>query len=380
MEHLSERLATAAFAFRGYNVTNLGRSTELLAHRLFGPLVEKHLKETSVVCSEVVGRPIDLVKLVREGQDPALERFTEAVGLIVAMELAQVDVLAEFFDVRYADGKMAYGYSLGEIAALIAGGVFEMQHALRIPLSLAQDCVELAQDVTMGVLFSRGPAIDLDAVSWLCVRVNGEGRGVIGVSAYLSPNTLLLLGQKKTVEHFGEIMSDHFPKQVHLRKNEHHWPPLHTPILWERHVPDRAAALMHTLPGGMRRPTPEILSLVTGKASYNEQNSRELLRKWTDHPQRLWDAIYETLAQGIETVIHVGPSPNLLPATFQRVSDNVRTQVASKSWSGIGLRAVSKAVRRPWLAKMLPSRSALLRAPFIEHIILEDWLLAQEMR
>lgn len=47
--------------------------------------------------------------------------------------------------------------------------------------------------------------------------------------------------------------------------------------------------------------------------------------------------------------------------------------------SQIGLRAVSRAVRRPWLAKLLPSRSSLLRAPFVEHIILEDWLLAQPL-
>ena len=380
MEHLSERLATGAFAVRGYNITNLGRSGELLAHRIFGPLVERHLREAGAVCGDVIGRPVDLVKMVREKQDPALDRFAEAVSLVMAMEIAQLKVLEEFFDVRYADAKLAFGYSLGEISALIAGGVFELQHALRIPLTFAKDCAELGNAATLGVLFSRGPALDVEAVQWLCVRINGEGRGVIGISAYLSPNSLLLIGQKQTVDRFLELMYDLLPKQVHLRKNEHRWPPLHTPIVWERHVPDRAAALMHTLPGGLRKPTPDVLSLVTGKVSYNDQNCREVLRKWTDHPQRLWDAMYETLAQGIETVIHVGPDPNLFPATFRRVSDNIKAQVATKSWSGFGLRAVSQAVRRPWLAKLLPSRSALLRAPFVEHIILEDWLLKQELR
>jgi len=31
--------------------------------------------------------------------------------------------------------------------------------------------------------------------------------------------------------------------------------------------------------------------------------------------------------------------------------------------------------RRPWLSAMLPERAALLRAPLVKHIILEDWLL-----
>src|SRR5688500_19979303 len=38
------------------------------------------------------------------------------------------------------------------------------------------------------------------------------------------------------------------PERIHLRKNEHKWPPLHTPIVWERNIPNRAARLMHTLP------------------------------------------------------------------------------------------------------------------------------------
>jgi [acyl-carrier-protein] S-malonyltransferase len=42
---------------------------------------------------------------------------------------------------------------------------------------------------------------------------------------------------------------------------------------------------------------------------------------------------------------------------------------------GFGLRAVSGMARRPWLTAILPSRTALLRAPFVRHVILEDWLL-----
>ncbi len=55
------------------------------------------------------------------------------------------------------------------------------------------------------------------------------------------------------------------------------------------------------------------------------------------------------------------PNPNLAPATFTRMADNVKAALANRSWAGLGLRAVSQAVRRPWLAKLLPQRSALLR-------------------
>lgn len=379
MNGLKERLSSTAFVFRGYNVTNLGRSGELLAHPLYGPVIEPFLKEASEVCAETTGRPVDLAARIRRGEETDLDSYAEAISLIVAMEMAQLRLLKDFFGVEYSQARLGYGYSLGEIAALVAGGVMEMRHALRVPLSVAKDCAELAHDSTLGVLFSRGPALDTDAVQRLCLRINQAGQGVIGISAYLSPNSLLLNGQGNTIDRFQDLMSEWLPQRLHLRKNDYHWPPLHTPIVWQRAIPNRCAVMMHTLPGALQAPLPPVLSLVTGKTSYNDRNCRELMDQWIDHPQRLWDAVYETLAQGIEVIIHVGPTPNLVPATYTRLAENVKSQLAKGSWTGMGLRAVSRAVRRPWLAKLLPQRSALLRAPLVEQVVLEDWLLSQKL-
>ena len=296
------------------------------------------------------------------------------------MEQAQLKLLDEFFGVEYAKVRLAFGYSLGEVGALVASGVMDLRSALCVPLAMSADCIELARDVTLGVLFSRGPALDADAVYKLCLRINSQGRGVIGISAFLAPNSLLLMGQANTIDHFADLMREWLPQKLYLRKNDSRWPPMHTPIVWQRNIPNRSAVMMQTLPGGFKAPTPAVLSLVTGKLSYNDFNARDLLNRWIDHPQRLWDAVSETLAMGIDTVVHVGPEPNLVPATIKRVADNVTTQLAAKSWEGVGLRAVSRAVRRPWLAKILPTRSSLLRAPFVRQVNLEDWLLEQEVK
>lgn len=369
------RLGATAFCFRGYNITNLGRSDELLANACYGPVVEPYLQEAGDICADVIHRPVDLVERVRRRQETSLSSYAEAVSLIVAMELAQIRLLREFFDIDYSQARMAYGYSLGEIAALAAGGMVNLRDALRVPLAVSADCVELAAGATLGVLFSRGPAIDGQAVERLCLRINQAGRGVIGISAFLSPNSLLIHGQGDTVDRFGELMSEWLPQRLHLRKNEHCWPPLHTPIVWQRNIPNRAAEMMHTINVGMKPPAPPILSLVTGNFSYDDLSVRPLMCQWIDHPQHLWDAIYKTLALGIEVVVHVGPEPNLGPATFTRVSENVRALLADRSISGVGMRAMSRAVRRPWLARLLPQRSALLRAPLVEQVVLEDWLL-----
>ena len=62
---LNARMDEAAFAFRGYNVTNLGRTPELLEHPAYGPIVEKHLKEASEIYTAATLQRVDLVKRVR---------------------------------------------------------------------------------------------------------------------------------------------------------------------------------------------------------------------------------------------------------------------------------------------------------------------------
>ncbi|HYO25782.1 MAG TPA: hypothetical protein VEQ85_12645, partial [Lacipirellulaceae bacterium] len=107
----------------------------------------------------------------------------------------------------------------------------------------------------------------------------------------------------------------------------------------------------------------------------DESTARELLRRWVDQPQRLWDAVCETLAADVKTVVHVGPDPNLVPATFTRLSENVRQQTDGRTLGSYRNRALTGMARHPWLGAMLPARTALLRAPFVRQVVLEDWLL-----
>ncbi len=370
-EQLKSSLSTTAFAFRGYNVTNLGRTPELLEHHVYGSVVERHLREAGEVCEKVSSRPVDLPSQVRSRTETSVTRYPEAVALICATEMAQLSLLEKFFGIPYHHTRIAFGFSLGEIVALAAGGVFDWRVGMRVPLELAEDCAELAQDVTMGVLFSRDAVIAMEDVQRLCIRINNENDGLIGISSQLAPNAFLLLGQGSTIDRFKARMHSHLSRRVNLRKNTDSWPPLHTPIVRLKYISDRSANLLHTLEGGFMAPSVPTLSMVTGKASYNDYNARDLLRNWTDHPQLLWDVVYESLWMGVQTIVHVGPGPNIIPSTFQRLSDNVRTQIKAN----FGVWTLSEVVRRQWLQTVLPNRTALLRAPFVRHIMLEDWLL-----
>jgi [acyl-carrier-protein] S-malonyltransferase len=375
---ISDRLEQTAFAFRGYNQTNLGRTHELLAHAKFAPTVERRLHEASEITGDLLHAPVDLVKRVRDDRESTLETFAEDIGLIMAVELAQIELLEQVFAISYRHARLAMGYSLGEVAALVCGGVYSLREVLPPLIHMAREAAELARDVTMGIVFSRGKALDLEGVERLCLEITTQGRGIIAISSYLSPNTVLVLGQGDTVDRFKAMMHQFLQGEVNLRKNKGIWPPLHTPILWQRAIPNRAGLGIYSVGGGFHAPVPPIISLVTGKVSYNDYNSRALLNRWIDEPQRLWDGIYELLSQGIEVVIHVGPDPNLLPNTFKRLSDNVTAELAGPTWRKFGMRAVSNMMSRPWMAKMMSARAAVLRAPYMSHVILEDWLLSQD--
>jgi [acyl-carrier-protein] S-malonyltransferase len=376
---LQARLGQTAFAFRGYNVTNLGRTPELLAHPAYGPIVEEHLRAGGEHCADVIKRPVDLVSRVRERRETrGLGDYAEDVAMIVAVEIAQLRLLEEFFGITLPQARLAFGYSLGECTALIGAGVYEWADLLRVPLTMADDCAALANEVTLAVLMSRGPVLDFDGVRRLCLRISQKGQGVIDVSTYLSPNSVLLMGQNGTLSQFDSLIHEVFPQHaggVSVRPFQHRYPPLHTPIMWQRNIPNRTAVLLQTTPGGFRPPSPPILSMVTGQASYQEFNSRELIHRWVDHPQKLWEIVYRVLADGIETVIHVGPDPNLLPATFRRLSNNIGAQMHGRNLGSLSRRTISRLVRRPWLTRLLPSSAVLFRALFVKHIILEDWLL-----
>ena len=372
---LQTKIGTTAFAFRGYNITNLGRTPELLAHPVYGTTLRRYLMRGSEICEEIVRRPVDLVAAASERREYGLDRYAESVSMIVAADLAQVEMLEEFHGVRFSGSKLAYGYSLGELSAVACAGVFTMAEILSVPVAMAEDSAALAENATMGILFSRGPAIDEMDVHRLCRLITAEGNGTIAVSAILTPNTYLLLGQNNTVARFKSQMHEFLPDPAHIKINPDRWPPLHTPIVRQRHIPDRAAVMMDSMRGGLQPPCPPVLSLVTGERSYDDYHARDVLRDWIDHPQRLWDAIYETLANGITTVIHVGPGPNVIPATFARLSENVTQQMTGRTIGHMGMRAAAGLARRPWLSALLPNRTALLRAPQLRHIILEDWLL-----
>jgi [acyl-carrier-protein] S-malonyltransferase len=368
---LAAAMPTTAIAFRGYNVTNLGRSPELLAHPAYAEIHRYWLRRASSVAADALNRPVDLVAMVEQRQETTQATYGESIALVLALESAQLECLEKVCGVAYRRARVGFGYSLGEISAVIASGILAFDDALRIPLELADDCASLSDGVQLAVLYTRSLTLPMDDVHRAIDHVNLEGRGAMGLSTVLAPNALLLMGQGDTLERFRDRLVATVKEKIILRRREDLFPPMHTCLTWLKQIPNRASVRMLTLPCSGRRPEPPILSMVTGLLTYNDYNFRSLLGRWVDHPQQVWHVVTSTLSLGVDTVLHVGPAPNLLPATFTRLKENVETQTRGS----MGMRALAAVVRRPWLAAVLPTEASLLRAPLIRQVNLEDWLL-----
>ncbi len=375
-QSLRRRLRQSVLSFRGYNVTNHGRTLALLDSAEHGPVVRRWLEQGSTIATNQLGRPVDLVAITRSQRLSTLENYPEDLALIIVVELAHLELLERALDCNVRDFGCLMGYSLGEIAAVVAAGVYPLAGALGPLLQLSTEAARLAESATMGVLFSREHQLNCHLIDRLCQEISALGAGTLAISTYLSPNTLLLLGQHDTLDRFKERMPKELPRGLQLRKNPSRWPPLHTPIVRQVNLSDRSAVAMATTPGGFTAPSVPILSCVTGEFSYTDINSRSLLTRWITEPQQLWKALHTLLDGDYEVLYHVGPEANIVPATLGRLQQNVLAQMNRKSLSGMGLRAASYlGFRQRWLRHLMTEHPGVLRAPFVEQIPVEDWLL-----
>ena len=338
------------------------------------------LDSASVLCGDVLGKKVDLAARILAREPSTLDTFVHDIGTIVGMELAQIRLLEEFFDVPVPQARLSFGHSIGELSALVVGRHVHDGAASADPAGPGDRLRRADRQHHPGDSLDPGrPPLQIEDVQHLCSTISSRGEGLIGPSTYLSPYQVLLLGQGNTLDLLEHEMREYLPAGVTLRRKPNHWPPLHTPLVWERNIPNRTAMMMYHTAGGQHKPTPNVVSCTTGLANYDEWNSRAILADWTDHPQRLWDAMEYTLASGAELVIHVGPEPKLLTTCFDRLSHKIMKQLKMRHLDRLGSSVIPSISKNGWLTRKLPANAVLLRAPFLHHLVLEDWLLAQDV-
>ena len=294
----------------------------------------------------------------------------------MAIESIQLALLRELFNVNYFDASFSFGFSLGEIGAVIAGGVFDLNSALEVLLPLADDCVALARDATLGVLFTRSRELALDDIRRLCLEVNQEGRGVVGISAQLARTRCSSLANKirsivlwlgpKTRSTYTFIFARTITaglrstrRSCGKSKSPTGPPSGCTPC---RSFMQRRAARLFAGHRQLRLHAGQTPANCSANGStIHSDSGMPFMKRWFPASQPCYTSA-------------LGRTLFLLRLSVYSAN------VISQTQESRSLRALSAAVRRLWLRRLLPHRAALLRAPFIKHVILEDWLLDNSPR
>ncbi len=379
-EELKKRISTAAIAFRGYDVSNIGRSAELLEHPVYGPIVRATLESASACCSDAQGEKVDLVQRILDHEPSDISTFVHDIGTVVGMQVAQIRILEQIFEIPVRQARLSFGHSIGELSALVLGGVYEMEQLLPVPLSLAKDCAELTADTTLGILSVHGAMLQIEDVEHLCASISRRGHGLIGPSTYLSPYQVLLLGQHDTLSYAraGDARLSARGRHVCGAGRTTGRRCTRRSSGSATFLTERRWRCITSVAAIESRAPPSCRARRAARATI-EWNSRAVLADWTDHPQRLWDVMENALASGAEIVLHVGPEPKLFPTGFDRLSNRIMKQLKMRHLDRLGSSVIPSISRNSWLTRKLPANAVLLRAPFLNHIILEDWLLAQEV-
>ena len=75
----------------------------------------------SSLCSDALGEKVDLAARLLAREPSTLSTFVQDIGTVVGMEIAQVRILEEVFDIPVRQARLSFGHSIGELSALVLG-------------------------------------------------------------------------------------------------------------------------------------------------------------------------------------------------------------------------------------------------------------------
>src|SRR5438093_2701087 len=250
-------------------------------------LGDKHAKKILQKCSKVLGW--DVAEVSRDPE--ALKRTDIVQPAIFACDLAAYAVLREEGVPCHA----AAGHSLGEYAALVAGGALDLKHGLQA-LAVRAKAMQEAAEQNLGAMTALiGMSVQ---EAWEVCEVAGRG-DVLAVANENGPKQTVLSGSVAAVERAEELARGRGAKAVRLKVAGAFHSPLMEPALppvREAISKVRFAKPRFTLiPNVSARPTQQPLEL------------RDLLSRHLISPVR-WDATLRAMGEmGASWFVEAGP-------------------------------------------------------------------------
>ncbi len=239
---------------------------------------------------------LPLTQVMREGPAELLEKNEYAQPAILTYTVACYRVLAQ----QGRTATLFAGHSVGEYAALVAGGALDFSTAVRLVHLRGKFMDEAVQEGAGRTAVISG--IEAAQVEQLCAETKQAGE-VLDVAAYNHPKQTVISGHARAVERATARAEQRGGKATLLDVSG----AIHSALMQPAAM--RLARELEQVE--LRDPDPAYVSSVTASAVVKADAIRQLLVEQLTGPVRWHDTTLKLMALGVESFLEVGPGCTL---------------------------------------------------------------------
>jgi [acyl-carrier-protein] S-malonyltransferase len=249
------------------------------------------VRETFSTATAILG--LDLWELVAAG--PA-EELNKTVNTQPVMLTAGYALLQAWRGAGGPEPALVAGHSLGEYAALVAGGVLTFEDALPLVRYRAQAMQEAVPEGTGGIAAILG--LDDAAIRAVCAEA-AQGQ-VLEAANFNAPSQVVIAGHREAVQRGMELAKARGAKRAMLLPMS---APSHCSLMQ-----DAARRLAEKLAGvALRAPRTPVLNNVDVASPERPEQVKDSLVRQLYRPVRWVECMQEVQRRGIAPVIECGP-------------------------------------------------------------------------
>ncbi len=247
-----------------------------------------------------------------------LEELTDTINQQPALYVTSLAALAVLRENGGDDAVFAAGHSLGELTALVAAGSLSFEDGLRLVRRRGELMKEADQKQPGRMAAVLG--LETDIVQACCEQAAAETGQIVVLANDNCPGQVVISGHAAAVERAGEILTGNKARKV-----------VPLPITIAAHSPLMApaaaafAAAVEATP--FAPPTMPVIANTTAAPLTTPEAIRAELKAQLTGPVRWTESMQLLVAQGVDTVVEVGPG-DVLQNLMKRIDRAVnRTQV-----------------------------------------------------
>lgn len=266
-------------------------------------------KNTFTEANETLG--FDLGRLAFEGPAEELDRTENTQPGLLTASIAMLRVLKENVDIRPA---FLAGHSLGEYTALVAAGSLDFKDAVRLVHMRGKF---MQQGVALGVgKMCAIIGLGIEDVRTICESASIDAAQVVPANIN-SPEQIVISGHAAAVDIAANYARERGAKRViPLQVSA----PSHSPLM-----AGAAEKLSKELASIEFKPfsTP-VVTNVEAEPTTDTVGIKDLLKRQLTSPVRWVEVVHRMKAEGITTVIEVGPG-KVLTGLIKRIDKEIST-------------------------------------------------------